>query len=266
MKISIIKIGGNVIDFPEKLDEFLLLFSKFPGRKILVHGGGVMASRFGESLGVMPEMVDGRRITDKDTLDIVTMVYAGLINKNITAKLQALKVNSIGMCGADGNLIRSVKRPVKGIDYGYVGDVKEVNTTLASQFLEGGLIPVVSAITHDRKGQLLNTNADSIASALATSLAKSHQVNLYFCFNKSGVLIDEKNENSIIPLINEDIYKELKKENVIHSGMIPKLDNAFQALQQGVNHVWIGKAENLLLAAKGKLSGTTIESHRYDLY
>ena len=266
MKISIIKIGGNVIDFPEKLDEFLTLFSKFPGFKILVHGGGIMASRFGESMGVMPEMVDGRRITDKDTLDIVTMVYAGLINKNMVAKLQALKVNAIGMCGADGNLIRSTKRPVKGIDYGYVGDVQEVNTTLASQFLEGGLIPVVNAITHDRKGQLLNTNADSIASALATSLAKDHQVNLYFCFNKKGVLIDEKNENSIIPLINEDIYKELKKENVIHSGMIPKLDNAFEALHKGVNHVWIGKAENLLLAAKGKLSGTTIERQRYDLY
>lgn len=225
-----------------------------------------MASRFGESLGVMPEMVDGRRITDQETLDVVTMVYAGLINKNIVAKLQALKVNAIGMTGADGNIIRSIKRPVKGIDYGFVGDIQEVNTKLIDHLLSGNLLPVVNAITHDAKGQLLNTNADSIASALATSLAKEHQVNLYFCFNKSGVLIDEKNENSIIPLINEDIYKELKKENVIHSGMIPKLDNAFEALQKGVNHVWIGKAENLYLAAKGKLSGTTIERSRYDLY
>ncbi|PZX56893.1 N-acetylglutamate kinase [Algoriphagus ratkowskyi] len=266
MKISIIKIGGNVIDFPEKLDEFLALFTKFPGHKILVHGGGVMASRFGESLGVMPEMVDGRRITDQETLDVVTMVYAGLINKNIVAKLQALKVNAIGMCGADGNIIRSIKRPVKGIDYGFVGDIQEVNTQLIDHLLLGDLLPVVNAITHDAKGQLLNTNADNIASALATSLAKEHQVNLYFCFNKSGVLIDEKNENSIIPMINEDIYKELKKENVIHSGMIPKLDNAFEALQKGVNHVWIGKAENLHLAAKGKISGTTIERSRYDLF
>lgn len=266
MKISIIKIGGNVIDFPEKLDEFLVLFSKFPGNKILVHGGGVMASRFGESMGVMPEMVDGRRITDKDTLDIVTMVYAGLINKNLVAKLQALKVNAIGMTGADGNLIRSIKRPVKGIDYGFVGDIQEINTSLIDTLLSAGLQPVVNAITHDKKGQLLNTNADSIASALSTSLAAEHQVNLYFCFNKSGVLIDEKNENSIIPLINEDIYAELRKENVIHSGMIPKLDNAFSALEKGVNNVWIGKAENLLLAAKGKLSGTTIERNRYDLY
>ncbi|MEB2782059.1 acetylglutamate kinase [Algoriphagus sp. C2-6-M1] len=266
MKISIIKIGGNVIDFPEKLDEFLALFAKFPGHKILVHGGGVMASRFGESLGVMPEMVDGRRITDQETLDVVTMVYAGLINKNIVAKLQALKVNAIGMCGADGNIIRSIKRPVKGIDYGFVGDIQEVNTKLIDHLLSGDLLPVVNAITHDAKGQLLNTNADSIASSLATSLAKEHQVNLYFCFNKSGVLIDEKNENSIIPLINEDIYAELRKESVIHSGMIPKLDNAFEALEKGVNHVWIGKAENLYLAAKGKLSGTTIERSRYDLY
>lgn len=266
MKISIIKIGGNVIDFPEKLNGFLALFAKFPGAKILVHGGGIMASRFGESLGVMPEMVDGRRITDQDTLDIVTMVYAGLINKNMVAKLQALKINAIGMCGADGNLIRSMKRPIKGIDYGYVGDIEEVNITLITQFLAGGAVPVISPITHDRKGQLLNTNADSIASALATSLAQEHQVNLYFCFNKNGVLIDEKNDNSIVPLINEDIYAELKKENVIHSGMIPKLDNAFEALQKGVHNVWIGKAENLLLAVKGKLSGTIIERQRYDLF
>lgn len=266
MKISIIKIGGNVIDYPDKLDEFLKLFAKFPGQKILVHGGGVLASRFGESLGVMPEMVDGRRITDKDTLDVVTMVYAGLINKNIVAKLQALQINAIGMTGADGNIIESKKRPVEGIDYGYVGDIQAVNIKLIDHLLKGGLLPVVNAITHDGNGQLLNTNADSIASALATFLAKEHQVNLYFCFNKSGVLIDEKNENSIVPLINEDIYKELKKENVIHSGMIPKLDNAFEALGKGVNLVWIGKAENLHLASKGMLSGTKIESSRFDLY
>lgn len=266
MHISIIKIGGNVIDFPEKLEEFLYLFSRFPGKKILVHGGGVMASKFGESLGVMPQMVDGRRITDKDTLDIVTMVYAGLINKQIVAKLQALKQNALGMTGADGNLIRSIKRPVKTIDYGFVGDIQEVNTDLIQTLLENQIVPVVSAITHDKNGQLLNTNADSIASELATSLSKKFKVDLYYCFNKPGVLIDEKNDNSIVPLINEEIYAELKKENVIHSGMIPKLDNAFAALHKGVHNVWIGKAENLLLAAKGKLSGTTIQRHRYDLY
>lgn len=266
MKISIIKIGGNVIDYPEKLDEFLGIFSKVPGQKILVHGGGIMASRFGESLGIMPEMVDGRRITDKETLDIVTMVYAGLINKTVVAKLQAIKVNAIGMTGADGNLIRSIKRPVKGIDYGFVGDIQEINTSLLHQLLQLGLLPVVNAITHDQKGQLLNTNADSIASSLATGLAQEHPVDLYFCFNKPGVLVDEKNEQSIIPLINEDIYKELQSEHVIHSGMIPKLDNAFEALRLGVQRVWIGKAENLLMAVKGKKAGTIIERQRYDLY
>ena len=232
----------------------------------MVHGGGVMASRFGESMGIMPEMVDGRRITDKDTLDIVTMVYAGLISKSLVGKLQALKVNALGMSGADGNLIRSVKRPFIGIDYGYVGDIKEINSVLLQQLLQLGILPVVNAITHDKKGQLLNTNADSIASALATSLALQHHVDLYFCFNKPGVLVDEKNEQSIIPLINEDIYKELRKENVIHSGMIPKLDNAFEALKQGVQRVWIGKAENLLMAVKGKKAGTIIERQRYELY
>ncbi|EOZ93708.1 Acetylglutamate kinase [Indibacter alkaliphilus LW1] len=266
MQVSIIKIGGNVIDFPEKLDEFLYLFSKFPGKKILVHGGGVMASKFGESMGVMPQMIDGRRITDKDTLEIVTMVYAGLINKQIVAKLQGLKQNALGMTGADGNLIQSRKRPVKSIDYGFVGDIQSVNIDLIQNLLNEDIIPVVCAITHDKKGQLLNTNADSIASEMATSLSKKMKVDLYFCFNKSGVLIDEKNDSSIIPLINEDIYTELRKENVIHSGMIPKLDNAFAALNKGVNHVWIGKAENLLLAAKGKVSGTNIETHKYDLY
>lgn len=266
MKLSIIKIGGNVIDHPDKLEEFLDQFSKFPGKKILVHGGGVMASRFGESLGIMPEMIDGRRITDQETLDIVTMVYAGLINKKIVTNLQSRGVNAIGLTGADGNLIRSEKRPVKSIDYGFVGDIKEVNSPLLSNLLEEDLVPVFSAITHDRKGQLLNTNADSIASSLATSLAVRHVVQLYFCFNKSGVLVDEQNEDSIIPLINEDIYAELRRENVIHSGMIPKLDNAFEALEKGVHHVWIGKAENLLRSTKGKLSGTVIERHRYDLY
>ncbi len=266
MTISIIKIGGNIIDFPDKLEEFLFQFSKFPGPKILVHGGGIMATKFGESVGVMPQMVDGRRITDKDTLEIVTMVYGGLINKQIVAKLQGYNQNAIGLSGADGNLIRSVKRPVKTIDYGFVGDIVDVNVDFIQNLLNQDIIPVVCALTHDKKGQLLNTNADCIASELATNLAKQFNVNLYFCFNKLGVLIDEKNEQSIVPLINQEIYEELRKENLVHSGMIPKLDNAFSALSKGVNHVWIGKAENLLLAAKGKLSGTSIETHKYDLY
>ncbi|MDN3667814.1 acetylglutamate kinase [Echinicola jeungdonensis] len=266
MKISIVKIGGNVIDDPEKLEEFLSLFSRLEGKKILVHGGGVMASKFGESLGIKPQMVDGRRITDKETLEVVTMVYAGLINKNIVAKLQAREQDAMGLTGADGNLIRSEKRPVKDIDYGFVGDVKEVNTNLIELLLAENIVPVVAAITHDQRGLLLNTNADTIASEIATSLAQKHTVNLYFCFNKAGVLIDENNDSSVVPLINEDVYDELKREKVIHSGMIPKLDNAFNALYKGVNNVWLGKAENLVLAAKGKSAGTSFEKHRYDLY
>jgi len=266
MKISIVKIGGNVIDNPEKLNEFLSLFARLEGKKILVHGGGVMASKFGENLGIEPKMVDGRRITDAATLDVVTMVYAGLINKKIVAKLQKLEQNAMGFTGADGNLIRSAKRPVKDIDYGFVGDVKQVDTELLEVLLEKDIVPVFSAITHDQKGNLLNTNADTIASEIATSMAFKHTVKLYFCFNKAGVLLDEENEDSLVPKINEDIYDELKRDNVIHSGMIPKLDNAFSALQRGVNNVWLGKAENLILAAKGKKSGTNIERHRYDLY
>lgn len=172
----------------------------------------------------------------------------------------------MGFTGADGNLIRSAKRPVKDIDYGFVGDVKEVDTELMEVLLEKDVVPVFSAITHDRKGNLLNTNADTIASEIATAMAVKHTVRLYFCFNKAGVLIDEHNDDSLVPKINEDIYDELKRDNVIHSGMIPKLDNAFSALHKGVSNVWLGKAENLILASKGKKSGTNIERHRYDLY
>lgn len=266
MTISIIKIGGNVIDHPEKLDGFLRLFAQFPGKKILIHGGGVLASRIGGSMGVVPQMKDGRRITDKDTLQVVTMVYAGLINKQLVAQLQSLNQNAMGFTGADGNLIRSQKRPIKDIDYGYVGDVKEVNSHLLELLLSEGIVPVVCAITHDKDGQLLNTNADTIASEIATSLSKKHTVNLYYCFDKPGVLLDEKNDGSLVPLINEEVFEELKQEKVIHSGMIPKMDNAFAALDKGVNRVWLGLPENLLLAEKGKSAGTNIEKRRYDLY
>lgn len=266
MEINVIKIGGNVIDHPEKSDEFLKMFAKFPGHKVLIHGGGILASRMGKSLGIEPNMINGRRITDKATLDVVTMTYAGLINKNIVARLQANGENALGLSGADGNSILSVKRPVKDIDYGYVGDVKKVNSELLESLLKIGVTPVFCAVTHDKSGQLLNTNADTIASEVATALAKNHVVNLYFCFDRAGVLMDEKNDASLIPLINEDIYSELMREKVIHSGMIPKLDNAFNALKSGVNHIWLGLPENLLMASKGKNSGTSIESLKYDLY
>ncbi|WP_375582507.1 acetylglutamate kinase [Cyclobacterium xiamenense] len=266
MEINVIKIGGNVIDHPENASRFLKLFAKFPGKKILVHGGGVLASRIGKSLGIEPQMHLGRRITDKETLDLVTMVYAGLINKNLIAELHTYGQQAIGLTGADGNAIQSVKRPVKDVDYGYVGDVVQVNTELLESLLQQSISPVFSAITHDGKGQLLNTNADTIASEIATALARKHKVNLYFCFDKTGVLMDANNEASLIPLINEDIYNELLRDQIIHSGMIPKLENAFKALQKGVVHVWLGLPDNLLLAAKGKNAGTTIESQKYGLY
>ncbi len=266
MKISVIKIGGNVIDHPENASRFLQLFAKFPGKKILVHGGGVLASRIGKAMGIEPQMYRGRRITDRETLDLVTMVYAGLINKNLIAELHTYGQQAIGLTGADGNAIQSVKRPVTDVDYGYVGDVVQVNTQLLESLLQPSIAPVFSAITHDGKGQLLNTNADTIASEIATALARKHKVNLYYCFDKTGVLMDANNDASLIPLINEDIYKELLRDQIIHSGMIPKLENAFNALAKGVVHVWLGLPENLLLASKGKNAGTIIESQKYGLY
>jgi acetylglutamate kinase len=266
MEISVIKIGGNVIDHPEKATEFLRAFAALPGYKILVHGGGVLASRIGKSMGISPQMVDGRRITDEKTLEVVTMVYAGLINKQLVAQLQAFGQNAIGMTGADGNVVQSVKRPVGSIDYGFVGDVVAVNTELLTSLINQSIAPVICAITHNNQGQLLNTNADTIASTIATELAKNHPVNLYFCFDRAGVLMDEKNDESMIPLINEEIYEELKRDQIIHSGMIPKLENAFDALHKGVNHIWMGLPENLHMAVKGKNAGTTIQSVKYGLF
>lgn len=259
MDISVIKIGGNVIDHQENCTAFLKLFAHFPGVKILVHGGGVLASRMGSSLGIKPNMHNGRRITDKETLDVVTMVYAGLINKNLVAELQSYGQNAIGLTGADGNVITSTKRPVKDVDFGFVGDVTKVNTSLVETLLEQNIAPVFSAITHDNQGQLLNTNADTIASELATALAGKHRVGLYFCFDKKGVLMDADQPESLVPLINEEIFKKLLEDKVIHSGMIPKLENAFNALNKGVSNVWMGLPENLLLAAKGEEAGTSIK-------
>tara|TARA_R110002049_G_scaffold4383_3_gene30634 strand:+ start:3217 stop:4002 length:786 start_codon:yes stop_codon:yes gene_type:complete len=260
MEISVIKIGGNVIDHKENCTQFLKLFANFPGVKVLVHGGGVMASRIGSSLGIVPNMHNGRRITDKETLDVVTMVYAGLINKNLVAELQSYGQNAIGLTGADGNAITSKKRSIKEVDFGFVGDVEKVNTVLLETLLRQDIAPVFSAITHDGQGQLLNTNADTIASEIATSLAKKHQVKLYFCFDKKGVLMDADDPSTLVPLIDEDIFKKLLNDQVIHSGMIPKLENAFNALDKGVSNVWMGLPENLLLASKGENAGTIIGS------
>jgi acetylglutamate kinase len=243
--LKVIKIGGNIIDNEVALKQFLSDFSKINGRKILVHGGGKLATKLAEQLNVEVQMTQGRRITDSDTLDIITMVYAGKINKNIVAELQKNSCNSIGFTGADGNSIVSEKRPIKEIDYGFVGDVKSVNTTVLDTLLKMNITPVFCAITHDEKGQLLNTNADTIASELAIAFAKKYQTELYYCFEKKGVLIDVENENSLIETINRDTYKELLDSKIITEGMLPKLNNCFNAIQQHVSKVCIGKAEML---------------------
>ena len=238
--VKVVKIGGNIIDNPSQLSLFLADFSKIEGYKILVHGGGKLATKMAESIGLTPELIDGRRITDAPMLDLAVMTYAGAINKNIVAQLQAFICNAIGFSGADGNLIQSEKRNHPTIDFGFVGDVKKVNTELLQFLLSNGISPVFCAITHDNKGQLLNTNADTIASEIAISLSAIFEVSLLYCFEKQGVLEDSENENSVILHINEQDYKELIDKKAIHSGMIPKMDNCFYALNKGVDKVIIG--------------------------
>ena len=245
--LYVIKIGGNVIDNSENLYHFLKDFTALPGKKILVHGGGKAATQLSETLGIEPKLVDGRRITDIETLRVVTMVYGGLINKNIVAQLQRFGTNAIGLTGADGDFIRAKKRPVKTIDYGFVGDLDEnsINPNNVTSLMEAGFTPVFCALTHDGEGQLLNTNADTIASALAVALAKDYHTTLIYCFEKKGVLKDINDEDSLINEINPFYYKELKEQQVIHSGMLPKLDNAFSAIACGVKEVIIGHAGDL---------------------
>ncbi|SEG30540.1 acetylglutamate kinase [Flavobacterium urumqiense] len=238
--LSIIKIGGNIIDNPTELSQFLSDFSKIEGYKILVHGGGKSATKMAESIGLVPQMIDGRRITDADMLEVVVMIYAGQINKNIVAQLQANSANAMGFSGADGNLIQSDKRNDATINYGFVGDVKKVNTNLLETLLSNGIVPVFCAITHDGKGQLLNTNADTIASELAIALSKVFDITLNYCFEKPGVLYDAEDDSSVIENINQELYSKLKAQKAIHSGMIPKLDNCFNSLSKGVQKIKIG--------------------------
>jgi acetylglutamate kinase len=238
--ISILKIGGNIIDNPSELKQFLSDFSKIEGYKVLVHGGGKSATKVAQSIGLVPQMIDGRRITDADMLDVVVMIYAGQINKNIVAQLQANNTNAMGFSGADGNLIRSSKRNHPTIDYGFVGDVQKVNIPLLETLINTGITPVFCAITHDLKGQLLNTNADTIASELAIALSEVFDVTLSYCFEKPGVLYDSEDDSSVITSINEALYSKLKAEKAIHSGMIPKLDNCFNSLSKGVKKIKIG--------------------------
>jgi acetylglutamate kinase len=281
--IKVIKIGGNVVDNPELLKKFARDFAEMPGMKILVHGGGVMASQMQKSMGMVPQMIEGRRVTDEETLKVVTMVYAGWCNKNITALLQSERCNAIGLSGADGNAIRASKRaPMKVqnaqtgedmmVDYGYVGDVtaESVNAKFLYSLLERGITPVLCAINHDGEGNLLNTNADTIASSVAVAMANyryrsprevcckcedcthcsddgrlTHLVNLIYCFEKDGVLYDKDDDTSVIPEINEEYFAQLKAEGRVADGMIPKLSNAFKAISNGVNKVIIKHALNL---------------------
>jgi acetylglutamate kinase len=246
-QLTIIKIGGNVIDNSANLHQFLLDFSALPGAKLLVHGGGKIATELSDSLGVTAKMVDGRRITDIETLRIVTMVYAGLINKNMVAQLQAKGCNAIGLSGADGNVITAKKRPVKEIDYGFVGDLNEnsVSVDTLAHLLSGGLIPVLCAITHDGDTQLLNTNADTIASAVAVAMSAHYETTLVYCFEKKGVLRDINDEDSVIRSIKADEFEGLQADGTVAGGMVPKLQNAFEAIEKGVNAVYIGKAHEL---------------------
>lgn len=246
-ELHVIKIGGNVIDNSENLHQFLKDFTALEGDKILVHGGGKVATQLSATLGIEAKLVDGRRITDIETLRVVTMVYGGLINKNIVAQLQQFGNNAIGLTGADGNFIRTQKRPVKTIDYEFVGDIddKSVDAVGISKLLTAGFTPVFCAITHDGEGQLLNTNADTIASALAVGLSGLYETTLIYCFEKKGVLVDVNNDDSVIRELDPVRYEELKIKQIIHSGMLPKLDNAFTAIACGVKTVVIGRSDEL---------------------
>ncbi|MDD3430950.1 MAG: acetylglutamate kinase [Bacteroidales bacterium] len=252
-KVNIIKVGGKIVEDPAALEQFLQDFAKISGHKLLVHGGGTLATELAEKLGIENKMTEGRRITDAETLKIVTMVYGGLINKNIVARLQAKNINALGLTGADLNLIRSGKRPVKEIDYGYVGDVQEVQGDVIADLLKLGIVPVLAPITHDKKGQLLNTNADTIAAETAKALAGFFEVHLIYCFEKKGVLMNPEDENSLISEIDSALFKEYVEQGIIQGGMIPKLQNAFDAIRCGVKDVTITKAQDILLGRGSKI-------------
>lgn len=239
-QLSIIKIGGNVINSPVHLDRFLQDFQALDGLKILVHGGGKKATEMADAIGLQSKMIGGRRVTDEANLDVVVMIYAGLLNKKIVSALQSLGCNALGLTGADANVIKAHKRVVKDIDYGFAGDIDGIDAKMIVQLMQLDVIPVFSAITHDQKGQLLNTNADTIASELAKGLSKEFDVELVYCFEKNGVLMDVNDETSVIEQINSDVYQGLKNDGVIAEGMLPKMENCFDSLNSGVQKVIIG--------------------------
>ncbi|MFB9056405.1 acetylglutamate kinase [Mariniflexile ostreae] len=243
--LKIVKIGGNIIEDETSLNVFLELFSNVEGNKILVHGGGRRATSIASKLGIESKMVHGRRITDAETLEVITMVYGGLVNKNIVAKLQALNINAIGLTGADVNSITSKKRPVKDVDFGFVGDVTQVAHESINKLIQGGFTPVFCAITHDGAGQLLNTNADTIASQVAIGMSKLYETSIYYCFELNGVLEDFQDKNSVIKHIDTTRYKTLLEKGIIVDGMLPKLENCFHALHHGVHAINMGNTAML---------------------
>jgi acetylglutamate kinase len=268
--LFVIKIGGNVIDNEANLSAFLQDFASIQSPKILVHGGGKIATKIGEQLGVKSNYINGRRITDDDTIDLVTMVYGGLLNKKIVAQLQAKSCNAIGLTGADANIIPAKKRPItslsfgeglgEAVDFGWVGDIQNemLNADRLTLFLENGITPVFAPLTHDEHGHILNTNADTIASSLAVALSQYYDVRLVYCFEKKGVLENVDDENSVIRNINKNKYRQLLSEKKLFEGIIPKIDNAFAAIDAGVKEVLIGDAKDLLKNTTNETAGTLI--------
>lgn len=258
-KLFIIKIGGNVLDDAKSLASFLNDFAAVEGQKILVHGGGKIATRIGDKLGIQSRYIGGRRVTDEATIDLVTMVYGGLVNKQLVALLQRQGCNALGVTGADGNLILAVRRPVKDIDFGYVGDItpNDVNVSLLEQLLSAGTVPVFAPLTH-AGGSMLNTNADTISASLAIALTRQYDVRLIYCFEKKGVLLDVNDEDSVITHLTEARYKQLLTENVLADGILPKLENAFSSIHQGVQEVLIGHAGDLIRNTGDDTAGTLI--------
>lgn len=244
-KLVLVKVGGKIVETPDSLKKLLADFSHIKGHKVLVHGGGRSATAMAEKLGIPTQMVNGRRVTDLEMLQVVTMVYGGLVNKNIVTGLQALDINALGLTGADLNYMRSEKRPVKEVDYGYVGDVKEVNADILADLICKGITPVLAPLTHDKKGNLLNTNADTIAGEAAKALAKHFDVTLLFCFDKKGVLANAGDDDSVINRIDYSLFNKLVDDKVVEGGMIPKLENSFEALRAGVKEVIITSANQL---------------------
>ncbi len=257
-RLFIIKIGGNVVDDEKALQSFLKDFSAIEGKKILIHGGGKIATKIGEQLGIQSKYINGRRITDDATIDLVTMVYGGLVNKRIVAQLQSVNCNAIGLTGADGNIIPALKRPVKDVDFGWVGDVESGKLKVESLklLLQGALVPVFAPLTHDGKGHILNTNADTIASSLAVALSVFYDVRLIYCFEKKGILEDVNDNKSVIRLINKQTYQQLLSQQKLFAGILPKIDNAFAAIDAGVKEVLVGDANDLLKNTSEKTTGT----------